>query len=148
MALTDRHCRGVSGYPLVKVVTVMALRSHLLSAACFGLYETDERQYAKALYSSIPANSLVWMDRAYMDAAVFHPPRTLLTSLVDAKPYPAAELRTLYHERWEIELGFGELKTDMLQRLEAIRSRSPETVNQELWGRRDAALRELTGISR
>ena len=63
-----------------------------------------------------------------------HPPRTLLTSLVDAKQYPAAELRTLYHERWEIELGFGELKTDMLQRLEAIRSRSPDTVNQELWG--------------
>jgi hypothetical protein len=54
--------------------------------------------------------------------------------LVDAKQYPAAELRVLYHERWEIELGFGELKTDMLQRLEAIRSRSPDTVNQELWG--------------
>jgi hypothetical protein len=193
----DGKDRGVSGYPLVKVVTVMALRSHLLSAACFGPYETDERQYAKALYSSIPANSLVLMDRAYLDAAVFHelsaanrhwltpakstttwrviktlgkddqlvemeissearkkhphlpthfdvrairyqrkghPPRTLLTSLVDAKQYPAAELRILYHERWEIELGFGELKTDMLQRLEAIRSRSPDTVNQELWG--------------
>jgi len=27
-----------------------------------------------------------------------------------------------------------QLKTDMLQRLEAIRSRSPDTVNQELWG--------------
>jgi hypothetical protein len=28
-------------------------------------------------------------------------PRTLLTSLVDAKLYPAEELRALYHERWE-----------------------------------------------
>src|SRR6267154_1673423 len=36
----------------------------------------------------------------------------------------------------------GELKPDMLQRLEAIRSRRPGTLNQELWGRRDAALRE------
>jgi Transposase DDE domain len=63
-----------------------------------------------------------------------YPPRTLLTSLVDAKQAPAAELRILYHERWEIELGFGELKTDMLQRLEAIRSRSPDAVKQELWG--------------
>jgi len=63
-----------------------------------------------------------------------YPPRTLLTSLVDAKLYPAAELRVLYHERWEIELGFGELKTDMLQRLETIRSRKPDTVAQELWG--------------
>ena len=68
----DGKDRGVSGYPLVKVVTVMALRSHLLSAACFGPYETDERQYAKALYSSIPASSLVLLDRAYLDAAVFH----------------------------------------------------------------------------
>ena len=193
----DGKDRGLSGYPLAKLVTVMALRSHLLSAACFGPYETDERQYAKALYGSIPANSLVLMDRAYLDAAVFHelsaanrhwltpakstttwrviedlgkddqlvemevcsearrkhlhlpthfdvrairyqrkgyPPRILLTSLVDANQYPASELRALYHERWEIELGFGEVKTDMLQRLEAIRSRSPDTVNQEIWG--------------
>jgi hypothetical protein len=63
-----------------------------------------------------------------------YPPRVLLTSLVDAKRYPAAELRVLYHERWELELGFGEIKTDMLQRLEAIRSRSPEMVKQEIWG--------------
>src|SRR5215218_7085567 len=51
----DGNDRGVSGYPLVKLVTVMALRSHLVSAACFGPYGTDERQYAKALYGSIPA---------------------------------------------------------------------------------------------
>jgi hypothetical protein len=59
----DGKDRGVSGHPLVKVVTVMALRSDLVSAACFGPYATDERQYAKALYGSIPANSLVLMDR-------------------------------------------------------------------------------------
>jgi hypothetical protein len=68
----DGKDRGASGYPLVKLVTVMALRSHLVSAACFGPYATDERQYAKALYGSIPADSLVLMDRAYLDAAVFH----------------------------------------------------------------------------
>jgi hypothetical protein len=38
--------------------------------------------------------------------------------------YPAAELRGLYHERREIELGFGELKADMLERREAIPSRA------------------------
>jgi len=61
-------------------------------------------------------------------------PRTLLTSLIDSREYPADEIRALYHERWEIELGWGEIKTRMLQRLEAIRSRTPETVTQELWG--------------
>ena len=61
-------------------------------------------------------------------------PQLLLTSLVDSERYPAAELRTLYHERWEIELGFGEIKTDMLERLETLRSKSPVAVTQELWG--------------
>lgn len=48
--------------------------------------------------------------------------------------YPANEVRALYHERWEIELGFGEIKTDMLERLETIRSKTPTAVTQELWG--------------
>lgn len=61
-------------------------------------------------------------------------PQKLLTSLVDAQRFPARELISLYHERWEIELGNGEIKTDMLDRREAIRSQSPEGVLQELWG--------------
>jgi hypothetical protein len=36
----------ISGYPLMRLVVVMALRSHLLAAARFGPYETDERVYA------------------------------------------------------------------------------------------------------
>ena len=48
--------------------------------------------------------------------------------------FRAAEVRALYHERWEIELGFGEIKTDMLERLETIRSKSPAAVAQEMWG--------------
>jgi len=59
----DGKDRGPSGDPLAKVVTVMALRSHLLAAACFGPHTTDERQYAKALWSSIPEHSLVLLDR-------------------------------------------------------------------------------------
>jgi hypothetical protein len=61
-------------------------------------------------------------------------PQVLLTSLVDAKRFPAGEIRDLYHERWELELGYGEIKTDMLQRLETIRSKSPVAVAQEVWG--------------
>src|SRR5258706_2328415 len=61
-------------------------------------------------------------------------PQILLTSLVDDERFPATELRALYHERWELELGFGELKTDMLERLETIRSKSPTAVAQEMWG--------------
>jgi hypothetical protein len=61
-------------------------------------------------------------------------PVTLLTSLLDPKAYPAKELKALYHERWEIELGYDEIKTHLLAREEAIRSRTPAGVRQELWG--------------
>lgn len=61
-------------------------------------------------------------------------PQVLLTSLVDGKAYPASEVVDLYHERWELELGYDELKTNVLEREEAIRSKTPEGVRQELWG--------------
>lgn len=60
-------------------------------------------------------------------------PQTILTSLVDPVAYPRDEVVALYHERWEIELGFDEVKTEMLEREEAIRSKSPAGVEQELW---------------
>jgi hypothetical protein len=51
-------------------------------------------------------------------------PQTLLTSLLDVKPYPAEEVIALYHERWELELGYDELKTELLDREETIRSKT------------------------
>jgi hypothetical protein len=61
-------------------------------------------------------------------------PQTLLTSMMDPKAYPAEEIAALYHERWELELGYDEIKTELLDREETIRSRSPVGVRQELWG--------------
>jgi len=61
-------------------------------------------------------------------------PQTLLTSLRDPVAYPAAELVALYHERWELELGFDEVKTHTLERAEALRSKTPARVTQEVWG--------------
>ena len=200
---SGRHRGGreerTSGYPLLRLVALMTLRSHELAAVTFGPYRVDERSYAQSLWGSVPDHSLVLLDRNYVQASVLVPlmttgverhwmtraksttkfrrirrlgsgdelvefevssearrkdpalpthfdarairyqrkgcrPQLLLTSLVDPERYPAAELRTLYHERWEIELGFGEIKTDMLERLETLRSRSPAAVAQELWG--------------
>lgn len=58
----------------------------------------------------------------------------VFTTLVDHKKYPAQELIVLYHERWEIELGFDEIKTHMLDRKECLRSKKPKGVEQEVWG--------------
>ncbi len=189
--------RGVSGYPLARIVTLMALRSHLLVAATIGPYG-DERPYARELWPQLRDDSLAIVDRNFLAANILVPlaavgnnrhwltratkrtswsvlkklgdgdalveieihrssrakdptlprtwqmravryrrpgfrPQTLLTSLVDSKRFPAEELRALYHERWEIELGFDEVKTDMLDRQEAIRSKTPKGVLQELW---------------
>ena len=188
-----------SGYPSLRLVVVMALRSHLIAGAVFGPYGIDERAYATSLWNTIPDHSLVLLDRNYLKADALLPltttgaerhwmtrarssttftvirrlgrgdelvefkvssearkknpslpqrfdaraityqrkgfkPQILLTSLLDPTKYPADEIRALYHERWEIELGFGELKTDMLERLETIRSKSPTAVTQEMWG--------------
>jgi hypothetical protein len=40
----------------------------------------------------------------------------------------------LYHERWELELGFDELKTHTLEREEALRSKRPARIVQEVFG--------------
>jgi len=61
-------------------------------------------------------------------------PQWFLTSLLDPKAYPARELIALYHERWEIELGYDEIKTHLLEREETLRSRTVEGVHQEIWG--------------
>lgn len=61
-------------------------------------------------------------------------PTTVVTSLLDSEQYPAEEIGALYHQRWEIELGYDEIKTHMLEREEALRSKKPEGVRQELYG--------------
>lgn len=189
----------MSAYPMVRIVVLMALRSHLLAGASFGPYEgVNEIQYAKPLCESIPGESLTILDRAYFGAALLvgiesgaerhwltraksnlkmkvierlgegddivempvspeargkdpslprtwlarriryridgFPERTLLTSLRDKDQFPAREVVALYHERWELELGYDEIKTDLLDRMEAIRSKKPDGVRQELWG--------------
>jgi hypothetical protein len=61
-------------------------------------------------------------------------PRTILTSLVDPKAYPAQEVSGLYEQRWELELGYDEMKTHTLERFETLRSETPEGIRQEVWG--------------
>lgn len=184
--------RGDSGYPQVRVVAMMALRSHVLSAFRFAEYSVGETTLARDVWSELPENSLVIVDRNFLvkkdlvdletsgerhwlsrtkvntkwaireklgrddylvewelnesgrpptwTLRAIHykrkgcPRATLLTSLLDAEKYPAKELIELYHERWETEIGYDELKTHLLDRQEAIRSKTPMGVRQELWG--------------
>lgn len=191
--------RGRSGYPQVRLVALMVLRSHELASLAFGRYADSEVTLAEPLWSKIPDKSLTLIDRGFLSYLVFQrirsagserhwltrakknlkwtkvkhlgpndylveipinkslrrkhpemPPtmtarairyqrrgfrsQVLLSSLLDHMAYPAAELAELYHERWELELGFDEVKTHTLEREEALRSRTPERIRQEIWG--------------
>ncbi len=196
---SDGGPRGASGYPMVRVVALMALRSHILSAFRFADYHTGETTLARELWREVPDHSLTivdknlmvsnelwhlqqegtnrhwlararkrmnyvhvkrlgkgddlvevefhrhtladnpdlperWPMRAIRYQRKGHPPSVLVTSLLDPERYPAKELIALYHERWELELGYDEVKTHLLEREECIRSRTPDGVRQELWG--------------
>jgi Insertion element 4 transposase N-terminal/Transposase DDE domain len=58
----------------------------------------------------------------------------LVTNLLDPQEAPALELAALYHERWEIEGVFDEFKTHLRANSTVLRSKTPELVQQELWG--------------
>ena len=58
----------------------------------------------------------------------------LVTNLLDPQAAPAPELAALYHERWEVESVFDEFKTHMRSTSTVLRSKTPELVEQELWG--------------
>jgi hypothetical protein len=57
----------------------------------------------------------------------------LVTTLLDHQRAPAAGLAALYHQRWESENGYAELKTRLRGAAFILRSRAPELVRQELF---------------
>jgi Transposase DDE domain len=57
----------------------------------------------------------------------------LVTTLLDHEQAPAGQLAELYHQRWEIELSYGELKTRLRGPAVILRSRSPQLVRQEVF---------------
>jgi len=81
-----------------------------------------------------PSLPRTWVVRAIRYRHPGASPQWFLTSLLDPEVYPAREIVALYHERWELEGGYDEIKTEMLDREETIRSRTPERVRQEIWG--------------
>jgi hypothetical protein len=190
---------GDAGYPQLRLACLLNLSNRLLRAARFGPWARSEQDLATELWPSLPDNSLVILDRGFVNYVTFaslvesgsnrnvlvrlrdnmkpvpiqdladgsvlvdlhptpevlrqrpdlrpsirgrivayqHPggkPSRLFVTLVDHDRFPAKELVSLYHERWEIELAYDELKTHMLERKECLRSLQPAGVEQELWG--------------
>jgi hypothetical protein len=56
----------------------------------------------------------------------------LITTLLDHHRYPAGQLITLYHQRWEIETAYLEMKSTILNG-RVLRSRTPTGIEQEIY---------------
>lgn len=57
----------------------------------------------------------------------------LITTLIDHRQYPAAQIAALYAERWEFEIGLDEIETHQIAGSRVLRSKKPDLVEQEVW---------------
>jgi Insertion element 4 transposase N-terminal/Transposase DDE domain len=74
------------------------------------------------------------IDYRLKDVPEAEPVYRLMTTILDPKQAPAKELAALYHERWEIETAWDELKTHLRGAQIVLRSKTPELVQQEFYG--------------
>ena len=58
----------------------------------------------------------------------------LVTTITDLRQAPAASLAAAYHQRWEHETANAQLKTLLRGPGKVLRSKSPDMIEQELWG--------------
>jgi hypothetical protein len=57
----------------------------------------------------------------------------LITTILDPAEATAQQLAACYHERWEAETGFAQLKIHLRGPGMILRSRIPDLVRQEIW---------------
>ncbi|MFI6369188.1 IS4 family transposase, partial [Nocardia sp. NPDC050630] len=180
---------GDSGYPMLRLLAVVACGTRSVIDAVFGTYGVSELAYAPKLFGCLSEGMLLLADRNFAVAALIgqiaetkadllirdktnrvmplieHLPDgswlapkgpvvvrvidadieiaphggprrreryRLLTTLTDHRRYPATELVRLYHQRWEIETTYAELKSTMLGG-RVLRARTPAGIDQEVY---------------
>jgi hypothetical protein len=179
---------GGSGYPLLRLVALVACGTRTVVDAVFGPVSCGEQDCTRRLRRSMHAGMIVLLDRNFDVAALIgelaatkadllvriksnrKPPvlcrygdgsflsrigtvqvrvieceitiatsagrhtgvYRLATTLLDWRQYPASELVTLYHQRWEIETAFLELKSSILGG-RVLRARTPAGIAQEVY---------------
>lgn len=138
--------RGFVGYQLFK--RVLAQEAHLLgrlqSHMVFQPIKTlSDGSFLAKLYPSQRARRKDQMGTVVriIEYTITDPERSgfrekhrLITSLLDQELYPAKELIVLYHERWEIEIGYDEVKTHWVGKTPLLRSQTPLGCLQEIYG--------------
>lgn len=85
---------------------------------------------ARKLHPELPSH---WQARL-IQVDVGGKTRRFITSMLDPQRFAVAALAQLYRQRWEIELGFREIKQSLQQGQTVLRSEQPDLVKQEIWG--------------
>jgi hypothetical protein len=179
---------GGSGYPLLRLVALVACGTRSLIAAVYGPTSNGETTYTDRLAASLHAGMLVLTDRNLTTAALTRRIAAtdahllgrckanrklpvlrrladgsylsvlggvsvrvigaeitvatsagratgsyrLATTLLEPGSWPAATLVALYHQRWEIETAYLELKSSILGG-RVLRARTPQGIDQEVY---------------
>jgi hypothetical protein len=179
---------GGSGYPLLRLLAVVACGTRTVIDAVFGPISTGETSYAPQLLGCLRPGMLLLADRNFaaadiitaitdtgaqllirckanrklpvlqrlpdgsylsrwnetevrvIEAEITIATKTgrrggcyrLITTLLDPHHYPALEIVELYHQRWEIETAYLELKSTILGR-RVLRARTPPGIEQEVY---------------
>jgi hypothetical protein len=185
---THRCNHGGSGYPLLRLVALVACGTRSLIEVVFGPTSSGETTCAERLVGSLHAGMLVLLDRNFTTNALVSDIAAtgahllgrcktdrklpllrrlhdgsylsvlggvtirvvvaeitiatsagratgsyrLATTLTDAHRWPATALVALYHQRWEIETAYLELKASILGG-RVLRARTPQGIDQELY---------------
>jgi hypothetical protein len=184
-------------FPMLRLVALMNLRSHIMVDAQISPYRRGEIPLAETFLSKIPDHSVTLFDKGFWSANLMQrlnqqgrerhwliPERkglvhnlvetygegdeliemkvspqarkknpdlpevwrarrvsykvksgvkSVMTSL-PAEHFSAEQVSQLYKERWEIELGFRDIKSAMQNNAITLRSKKVDLVYQELWG--------------
>lgn len=188
-AFTKHRCNnGGSGYPLIRVLVLVACGTRTVIDAVFGATTAGETTYAPRLLRSLHQGMIVLLDRNFGVASLLatiaathaealvrlkdnrklpiarrYPDGSYLsvlgglqvriveceititttanhrvgvyrlaTTMLDHHRYPAVEIVQLYHQRWEIETAYLEIKSTILGG-RVLRARTPAGLAQEIY---------------
>ena len=110
---------------------LLPVRQMLADGSYLSVIEPTGQGKRSAAEQALPVRVIEYQLPGVPDAA---PRYRLITSLLDPQQAPALELAALYHQRWQVEAVFDELKTHLRQGRRVLRSKTAELVRQEFYG--------------
>jgi hypothetical protein len=115
---------------------LMPLKKNVQYEVISSLSKTDQKirvkscPQARKKWSDLPAT----VEMRLLTKKIKGKEVKIITSMLEHQRYPKGDIVDLYAHRWEIELGFREIKQSLLDNRFTLRSNQPDLIKQELWG--------------